>query len=414
MYNAEAVEAVRDEPIALQEKGFGRTTTAREIAVARPSVFGGEFVFPVMTLRASAIESNLAAMARYCADQGVELAPHGKTTMAPTLFGRQLDSGCWGMTAATIGHVQIYQQFGIQRILLANELADPAGIAWLASELATDPDFDFYCYVDSTAGIELLDQGMRGAGRRLKVLVEIGHDGGRTGVRDDAVAVEIAATATKTETLQVAGVAGYEGGLGPGRSPEVLDRIGAFCDRIVSVGQQIRDLVDGPLVLSAGGSAYPDVVAAHLGAATDWATVVLRSGCYITHDDGIYAEVSPFIGPPYQLTAAFELWAHVVSRPEPGLVLTSIGRRDVAFDAGMPIPQRIRYADGTIVNADGLTVSGLNDQHGYVVVPTESKLAPGDAISFGISHPCTTFDKWRHILLVDDDDRVVDVIRTYF
>ena len=62
----------------------------------------------------------------------------------------------------------------------------------------------------------------------------------------------------------------------------------------------------------------------------------------------------------------------------------------------------------------GARVTGLNDQHAYLELPAASPLKVGDLVGFGISHPCTTFDKWQLIYVVDDDYRIVDAIRTFF
>ena len=168
--------------------------------------------YPLLTLRESALANNLEAMAAYCDRAGVALAPHGKTAMSPELAARQLAHGAWGITVATIGQLRTYRVFGFPRLLLANELVDEAGIAWLAAELAADPGFEAYCYVDSADGVAILDRVLtrKPAGRRLGVLVEIGHADGRTGCRTDADALEVAKAAAATGTLRVAGVAGYE------------------------------------------------------------------------------------------------------------------------------------------------------------------------------------------------------------
>ena len=116
------------------------------------------FTYPLLTLRETALAGNLEAMAAYCARAGVALAPHGKTAMSPELGARQLAHGAWGITVATIGQLRTYRAFGFPRLLLANELVDEAGIAWLATELAADPGFEAYCYVDSRDGVAILDR----------------------------------------------------------------------------------------------------------------------------------------------------------------------------------------------------------------------------------------------------------------
>ncbi len=422
-----AVTALRARPVSICEKGFGAVTpvTAADLAGRRPSLFGGGFITPVMVLRETALSQNIQGLAAFCASAGVDLAPHGKTTMAPQLFARQFAAGAWAMTAATTGHMQIYRSFGVPRILLANELTDPAGIAWLAGEMAADPDFDCYVYVDSAAGIRLLDETLQasGATRPLPVLVELGQPGGRTGCRSAEEAVALAKTAAATGSLRLAGTAGYEGTIGHDCAPGTLGAVTTFCQDLRRLGELLTGLVSGPdpLIVSAGGSAYFDIVAAELtkpaAGGGPRPRVVLRSGAYISHDHGLYSTLVPSAGGPRrgpQLLPAFELWASVLSRPEPGLALLNAGRRDVAFDSGYPIPLQTRGADGQLTPAAGMTVTELNDQHAYLQVPAEAGLAPGDLVCMGISHPCTTFDKWRVIPVVDDGYRVIDAIHTFF
>ena len=419
----DAVAALRDRPIGICEKGFGAITpvTAAELGERHPGLFGGGFTTPVMVLRETALSQNVQGLAAFCASAGVDLAPHGKTTMAPQLFARQLAAGAWAMTAATAGHMQIYRAFGVPRILLANELTDPAGIAWLAAEMAADPGFDCYVYVDSRAGIRLLDETLRasGATRPLPVLVELGQPGGRTGCRSVDEAVTIAKTAAATASLRLAGAAGYEGSIGHDTTPARLGTIAAFCQDLRKLGTLLTGLVPGPepVIVSAGGSAYFDIVAAELTRQETSARVVLRSGAYISHDHGLYESLAPGGNSPRQgpdLLPAFELWASVLSRPEPGEAFLNAGRRDVAFDSGLPIPLRVRSRDGQESPARDMTVTQLNDQHAYLSLPADAELAPGDLVCMGISHPCTNFDKWRVIPVVDDGYRVIDAIHTFF
>jgi D-serine dehydratase len=427
---ASEIAALRQRRIAATEKGFGplaarQPVTAVQLGLDRPRLHGGGFTFPLLTLRDSAVQHNVDSMAAYCAAAGVQLAPHGKTMMAPQLAARQLAAGAWGITVATIGQLQTYRSFGVTRLLLANELVDPAGISWLAEEMTADPEFVAYCYVDSLEGVGLLDELWRdrSVGRRLPVLIELGFAGGRTGARSRPAATDVARAAAATSTLRVAGVSGYEGGLGHDADPATLDRVAAYGTDLRRLLQELQadGIAAGPQLLSAGGSAYFDVVIEAL--TTGWAgaarpTIVLRSGAYITHDHGHYADVSPASRPgasgALTLQPALELWAGVLSRPEPALALLNAGRRDVSFDEGLPVPLRVRHRDGQAGGVDGMRVTALNDQHAYLQVPPGARLAPGDAVGLGISHPCTAFDKWRLIPVVDDTDRVIDAVHTFF
>src|ERR1700722_8142954 len=445
---ADRLHALRDRPIEPTEKGFGVLAasgpSAASLAAARLPVHAAGFSYPLLTLRETALAGNIAAMAGYCARAGVLLAPHGKTAMSPELAARQLAHGAWGITVATIGQLRAYRAVGVDRLLLANELVDEAGLAWLAAELAADPDFEAYCYVDSTEGVAILDRALtrHPAGRRLPVLVEIGHPGGRTGCRTDAQALAVARTAAATGTLRVAGAAGYEGSIG--RGDQQLALVTSFCRRLRALADRLADVdgagqLTGELIVTAGGSAFFDVVARELTAGGDKKIkAILRSGAYLTHDHGYYGTVSPAarggwpagagspaagaavsagagaVAPP-ALRPALELWAQVLSRPEPGLALLGAGRRDVGFDMGLPVPLRAIRRDGGPAAAGradlaGSKVTELNDQHAYLRLDDAVALAPGDLVALGISHPCTTLDKWRMIPVVDDDDVVTDIV----
>ena len=427
------LEALRQRPITATEKGFGplaagQRVSAASLAAARPALHEAGLSYPLLTLRESALTHNIDAMAAYCQAAGVGLAPHGKTTMAPQLAARQLAAGAWGITVATVGQLQTYRTFGVSRLLLANELVDPAGMSWLAGQLNADPDLEVLCYVDSIDGVAYLDRHLRqhALERPLPVLVELGHARGRTGARTHGEALEVAAAAARSSTLDLAGVARYEGGLGHRADTATVERVAAYCRALRALTDDLQEagLIGDRPVLTAGGSAFFDVVVAELTAAGRPAVqprVILRSGCYITHDHGFYAGISPAVrgvAGALTLRPALELWAPVLSRPEPGLALLGAGRRDVSFDAGLPVPLRVRAREHVTGRAAedvaAMKVTALNDQHAYLNVPDDSGLRPGDLVCLGISHPCTTFDKWRVIPVVDDAEHVTDVIHTFF
>jgi D-serine deaminase-like pyridoxal phosphate-dependent protein len=174
------------------------------------------------------------------------------------------------------------------------------------------------------------------------------------------------------------------------------------------------------VIVSAGGSAYFDVVAQELAGL--WPdgispTIVLRSGAYVTHDDGLYESISGYSrliseGDP---RPALHLWAQVLSCPEPGVAILGFGKRDAPIDAGMPIPIRLRKDDGDTESLHGWRVDRLNDHHAYLNASTgATPLAVGNLVELGISHPCTAFDRWKFIPVVDADLRVIDCVETFF
>lgn len=381
--------------------------------------------FPVAVLSASALEHNLQLMQRWVDDRGALLAPHGKTTMAPQLFARQLELGAWAITVATAQQLQVAYAHGVRRVLMANQLVDARAATWACGLLRKDPDFELIVYVDSPAGAALLAAATAKAGleRPLDVLLEVGHLGGRTGTRSpeqvDAVVSAVDAVAPR---LRLRGVSGFEGlapiqrfsaapDTGENQVQVLLADMAATYSRLHE-----RGLLADDHIVTAGGSAAFDTVVDMLGPALQpGGELVLRSGCYVTHDHGMYAATSPLqasadLSAERALRPALELWSHVQSRPEPGLALLSFGRRDTGHDYGFPVP--LRHLGG--VDLTGATISGLNDQHAYLRLAPGVDVAVGDVVVCGISHPCTTFDKWRVLPVVDDDGAVVDAVATFF
>ncbi len=177
------------------------------------------------------------------------------------------------------------------------------------------------------------------------------------------------------------------------------------------------------VTLSAGGSAVFDIVARSLPMQLSRPVrTILRSGCYVTHDSGFYErflrQVIARSGAVWReragLEPALELWTHVQSQPEPGLAILALGKRDASFDIDLPMPFA-RVRDGVRTPLDATwRVSKLNDQHAYLQIPLGGDVRVGDLVGCGISHPCTTFDKWRWLPTVDDDYGVIGAIRTYF
>jgi D-serine deaminase-like pyridoxal phosphate-dependent protein len=398
--SAAALAALADEVIDWRFKGmpsawWGRTPS--DVCEEKPDLFEAGVLGPVCVLRAEALTHNLAAMADWCRERGVALAPHGKTHMAPQLFARQLEAGACAITAATLSHVRTYRAFGVRDIVLANELVDAAGLRWLAAELDADPDFSLVCWVDSVRGVELMTAALTGD-RPLDVCVEIGMPGGRTGCRGAAAVDEVARAAAASPRLRLVGVAGYEAARGHDITSDAIAAVTDYLQEIRAAAVRLAPLFEtDDVIVTAGGSTYFDLVADVL--AGDWRTIV-RSGAYLTHDDGLYARTSPLRS---ALRPALQVWAQVVSRPERALAVLTMGRRDVSFDQDLPVP---------LWPADSV-VTKLNDQHAYLRLG-DNEVRVGDWLGFGVSHPCTVFDKWQMIPELDDDNRVVGLIRTFF
>ncbi|MFJ1963457.1 amino acid deaminase [Streptomyces massasporeus] len=395
--------------------------TVAELAGQRRNLFTGGFATPVLALSAERLEHNLKLMETYAARHGLTFAPHGKTSMAPQLFQRQIEHGAWGITLAVPHQVRVARAFGTRRVFLANELVDAAALRWIAAELDADPGFELICYVDSVRGVELMDAALRDADatRPVDVVVELAAgDGARTGVRTETECAAVADAVAGTRTLRLVGVAGYEGEV-----PKAdTERVTAWLRRLVALAADFdkagRFAGLEEIVVSAGGSAWFDAVAAVFAEIPELSLPVLkllRSGAYVSHDDGHYRKLTPFNRVPEEgaLEPAFRLWTQVVSRPSAEQAFVNAGKRDAAYDLDLPFAQVLRR-DGAERPATGVSVTALSDQHAWLATTPEADLEVGDWVGLGLSHPCTSFDKWQLIPVAEADGTVVDYVRTFF
>jgi D-serine dehydratase len=399
-------------------KGVGFGSASQAWNVLREDVS-----LPCALLYQDRLRHNLDWMRQFIAAYGVSLAPHGKTTMAPKLFAMQLQGGAWGITLATAHQSMVAHAHGVRRVLMANQLVGRENMA-IVSRLLQDPTFEFYCLIDSVANIEQLGLFFRQRGQRLRVLLELGVAAGRAGVRDDSqMQAVLAAVRQHQDAIELCGVEVYEGVLDDEAS------IRAFLQRASTVTQKLLQenrFHRSPALLSGAGSSWFDVVAEEFSSAQfgDAVQVVLRPGCYLTHDVGAYRAAHKRIthsnpvarSMRSELLPALQVWACIQSRPEPERAIIAMGKRDAAFDLGLPTPS-VHFRPGTASPAaapEHWTISKLMDQHAYMQIAPTDDLRPGDMIGFDISHPCLTFDKWRTLLIVNAAFDVVDTVETFF
>ena len=422
----ENAEMQTERPIGCLNKGLGpisAESSAEDIVQLGWNLLREDLSLPSAVLYRDRLEHNLAWMQRFMDAYKVRLAPHGKTTMAPQLFRMQLDSGAWGITLASAHQTLVAHAHGVKRVLMANELVGRQNMQIIANLLA-DTEFEFYCLVDSAAGLEMLGEFFSARGLRLNVLLELGVVGGRCGVRNDGQLEQVlVALAQWGKTIQLCGVELYEGVL------KEEKEIRAFMQRACDVTRLLLEkkaFARTPALLSGAGSAWYDVVAEEFAAAAfgDAVEIVLRPGCYLTHDVGNYEMQQNRIlasNPIARemrsgLVPALHIWAYVQSIPEDELAIVTMGRRDAAFDSGLPTPAlhfRPGCSEPRPCPADWETTK-IMDQHAYLKIGTGDDVRVGDMVGFNISHPCLTFDKWRTLPILDEHYNVVDVVQTYF
>lgn len=384
-------------------------TPIEEIGALGWSLYADDLPSPVAVLRDDALDHNRAWMRGFCAATGCALAPHAKTTMSPELFALQMADGAWGLTVANVHQARVALESGVTRILVANQVVTAPERAWLTTVAG---EAEVHVLADSVATVDAL----RGTG--VRVLVEIGYPGGRAGCRDVETALAVL-DAARAAGLVVSGVEAYEGLVQAPDAEAREARVRAFVDSVVTVARACRGRLGEAPLLTAGGTSFPDLVAAGFTGAEGFRPL-LRSGCYLSGDHGIYAAALARLAARAPalagegLVPALEVWASVVSRPEPGRAILAAGKRDVGIDAGVPVPLRVVRPGAGVVGGPPGPVVEINDQHAHVALDPAVDLRVGDRVALGVTHPCTTFDRWSVLLRADAAGRVSGAVHTRF
>jgi D-serine deaminase-like pyridoxal phosphate-dependent protein len=398
--------------IELKYKGFPIDSygkTLEQFLATKPNLFTSNFQFPIMVLKESALNNNIAQMMSFCNSVKAELAPHVKTTMSPQLAKMQIAAGASALTVANFWQASIFLKFGFKNLIIANEVLDPMAIAAIA-KINKLKQAEIIFYVDSIAGLETI-QKHTPIEDEQNLFIEIGTENGRGGVRDLAQVEQIAQQIRADSRLKLRGVTGFEGAVPDGaRGRRGEKKLVKFCQKIVAAANLAYPYKSEEVfTISAGGSAYFDIVARELNKFDKQRRLLLRSGGYITHDHRYYEEIYPFAATDRSFQPAIEVWAQVISKPEQDFGVLNLGKRDIGNDLHNPIP--IKSYDGQVKSFSAV-IEKLNDQHGYLRTRADFQLA--QLIGLGISHPCTTFDKWRLVPLVNDNYDVVDCLQTFF
>ncbi|QHA88826.1 amino acid deaminase [Serratia rhizosphaerae] len=377
---------------------------------------------PAAVIQAGALENNIRWMQRYADKRGVSLAPHGKTTMTPWIFRRQQEAGAWAIGVGSAWQAHAAMSADIERVLMANQLVGKANMQLVSQLKQRYPHCDFLCCVDSVDNAASLAAFFHAQGQTLDVLVELGVPGGRCGCRSTAEALALAAKIAALPGLRLRGLELYEGVL-HGDDPQ--PQIEALLSAAAALACNMAEHVDGEFILTGAGTVWYDVVC------NVWLTakkpphcrIVIRPGCYITHDNGIYQQAQDALLARDRiacdlggdLSAALQLVAMVQSVPEARLAIVNFGKRDCAFDAGLPQPvAHYRAGKALPFRPGAYTSSEVMDQHCMLRLVPDSDVQVGDILIFGTSHPCLTFDKWKTLLLVDDDYNVQAELDTAF
>lgn len=417
----ENVIKYQNKQITLLEKGQ-KGRAAVHSKTGHYSLINEEISLPAAVIKQSALIHNLGWMQAFANHHQVRLSPHGKTSMTPDFFRQQLENGAWGITVATPAQAEVAALAGAKNIMMANQLVGKTNMA-IISSLIADFDVNFYCCVDSQLNLEQLENYFSTTQQTLNVLIEFGVEGGRCGCRTTQEVLELAETIHAMSALSLAGIEVYEGVIhGDNAEQDIREFLGQTLSAVQTLA--LDGFIQQQPIVTGAGSAWYDVVAECFANLTH-CLAIIRPGCYAIHDTGIYLDAQSKVMQRAQanqgyacelggdLESALEVWAYVISRPEPSKAVIGLGKRDVAFDAGLPIAER-GYRNGEQISVKGIVATAVMDQHTFIEVSEECDLQVGDVIAFSTSHPCLTFDKWRYIAISDDQHQVTNWVETCF
>ncbi|MGF1700350.1 amino acid deaminase [Photobacterium makurazakiensis] len=387
------------------------------------SLIDEEISLPAAVIKQQALENNLSWMQQFANHHQVKLSPHGKTTMTPAFFEQQLAAGAWGVTVATAPHTQVAAEAGAKNIMMANQLVGKANMS-LIKKVIEQYDVNFYCCVDSVENADQLHQYFNQTGVTLNILIEFGVEGGRCGCRNTEEVIKLAQHINQLDGLNLSGIEVYEGVIhGENAEADIREFLATTIATVERLSEE-KLITDQHPIVTGAGSAWYDVVAESF-TACQHLNAIIRPGCYLIHDTGIYQDAQDKVMNRAEknqgyacdlggnLESALEVWAYVLSRPEANKAVIGLGKRDVAFDAGLPIPER-GYRNGESIDVAQLEATAIMDQHTFVTVPDGCDLAVGDVIAFSTSHPCLTFDKWKYICISDEKYTVSQFVETCF
>lgn len=328
---------------------------------------------PSLVIDLDVVERNAQRMAEAVAAHGVALRPHVKTHKSVALARVQLEHGAIGITVGTLGEAEVMADGGIADILLAYPLWAAGPKQERLRALVGRPGMHFAVGVDSIAGIEQLARALTGWRAKLRVLIEIDANYGRTGVAPDNVG-ELAEAAER-QGLEVGGLFSHGGHAYAGRDAIA----GAANDEVEALtlgAAALRAVGIKAPVFSAGSS--PTALGAAIAPVTE-----VRPGTYLIGDRiQVHLGASPADG------VAMAVAATVVSSTVEGQVVINAGAKSLTKD--LP-PYLVGY--GCLPDYPDGVIERVSDYHGQVRFPTGARRPElGEIVAVVPNHACPVID----------------------
>lgn len=343
-----------------------------------------ELPTPCLLINKPLLYSNLVAMRDFLAAHGKSLRAHAKTHKCSRLAAWQCELGAVGICAAKVSEARGLIASGIRNVLLTGPAVTRSAHEGVLECAEQDPHF--LVTLDSTETASRLSALFVKHGRRLRCLMDLDLQFGRTGVNLNQVADFF--TVLKTlPGLEVLGLQAYAGHVQHIVGYEQRRTANQTCLDIAAKAMTIlREQGLNNPILSVGGTGSCRFDAAHPD------VTEIQAGSY-TLMDAEYFQVGGENQPRFaDFAPALSLLTTVVSTNQPGFV---------TVDAGL----KALYRDGATpeVCQPGLVYDWFGDEYGKIHSPTGSPLPRlGDQLQLIVSHCDPTVNLFDRFYLVDD------------
>lgn len=333
---------------------------------------------PALVVDASKFRANAAAMKTLLEGSTLRLRPHYKSHKCASIARWQIEQGAIGMTCSKLSEAEDLCDAGIEDILLANQIVDPAKIRRLADLAA---NCRLTVCVDTAENIRALSAAAKACGTTIHCLVEYETGMQRCGVATEEEFLALARQISEAENLVFDGIQAYVGHISH-VADEALRR-----QKVAENDRRLYSLIDllkshGIAVATvSGGSTGTAVIKAEGGPYTE-----LQAGSYLFLD-GAYRELPlPFENSLFVLTT-------VVSKRE-GLTVVDAGVKTCGTDQGMPT-----LAEGTVSEI-------ISSEEHFQLHGCTNGAKVGETMLLIPGHCCSTVNLHDKIYLFEGD-RVV-------
>lgn len=339
---------------------------------------------PELLLDIDILDANVARMQAHVDQGGVRLRPHIKTHKSVEIGRRQLAAGATGITAGTLGEVEVFAAAGFDDIFFAYPVwASGARVERLRAlheairlRIAIDGR-------DAAAALATISR----PGRRLEVVVEVDCGAHRCGIAPgDAGSLAAYARSVGLDPVGAFAYPGHGGGSPDAcriASDDEVRALGVARDSMVAEGIEVRELSGGSTP-TAAFSARPPVTE-------------IRPGEYACNDLGNLR-----VGACGPGDLAVVLAATVVSDAVPGQVIVDVGTKALGRE-GTP---ELGYGRAPAV--PGAVLARLNEYHGYLAIPDGvARPRVGELLAIVPNHVCPVINLFDD-MVVHRDGIVVD------